>query len=270
MNAQTIEDVRAPGRSAWDDSSQSNMHPISRPTLAPKRDGLASRSFVGLLLTQFLGVFNDNMFRWFAVPLGKEVIDSATALSLGAICFFLPYPLLATPAGYLADRFSKRSVIVGCKAAEVVLMLLGVVAALTGSVTFLFIVVGLMGAQSALFSPSRYGAIAEIVHPERLAKGNGWMGMTMIVSSAMGCVAGNELYAGLRHAIPKDVVVISHLGFALILPAAIALLSVAALGLAASLMIRPLAAADPSRRYPKNAVAETVNNLRLITGSRAL
>jgi acyl-[acyl-carrier-protein]-phospholipid O-acyltransferase/long-chain-fatty-acid--[acyl-carrier-protein] ligase len=271
MSTQTVESVRSPGHRNPDDSSPANMHSTKRPTLAAKRDdGLSSRSFIALLLTQFFGVFNDNMFRWLAVPLGKEVIDPTLALSLGAICFFLPYLPLASPAGYLADRFSKRSVIVWCKVAEVLLMLLGIIAVLSGNVTFLFVVVGLMGAQSALFSPSRYGAIAEIVHPERLAKGNGWMGMIMIVSSAMGCVAGNELYAGLRHAIPKDVVVISHLGFALILPAAIALLSVAALGLAASLMIRPLAAADPSRRYPKNAVAETVNNLRLITGSRAL
>ena len=119
------------------------------------------------------------MFRWFAVPLGKAGDRSRPILpysSLGAICFFLPYPLLATPAGYLADRFSKRSVIVGCKAAEVVLMLLGVTAVLTGSVTFLFVVVLLMGAQSALFSPSRYGAIAEILPPRKAQQGEtaGW------------------------------------------------------------------------------------------------
>jgi len=55
-------------------------------------------------------------------------------------------------------------------------MLLGVAAVLTGSVTLLFVVVGLMGAQSALFSPSRYGAIAEILPPNKLTKGNGLMG----------------------------------------------------------------------------------------------
>ncbi len=194
MNAQTVESVRGSDRRTVSVSDQSNMHLISRPSPSPTRDALSSRSFLGLLLTQFLGVFNDNMFRWFAVPLGKEVIDPALALSLGAVCFFLPYPLLATPAGYLADHFSKRSVIVWCKVAEVVLMLLGLFAILTGSITFLFVVVGLMGAQSALFSPSRYGAIAEIVHPEKLAKGNGLMGMVMIISSALGCVAGNSLY----------------------------------------------------------------------------
>ena len=118
-----------------------------------RRGGLASPSFIGLLLTQFLGTLNDNMFRWFAVPLGKEVIDPALALSLGLFCFTLPYPLLATPAGYLADRFSKRTVIVGCKIAEVVLMILGVLAVLVGSIHLLFVVVVLMGARPRSFRP---------------------------------------------------------------------------------------------------------------------
>src|ERR1700685_3898678 len=197
----------------------------------PKRHGLSSRSFLGLLLTQFLGVLNDNMFRWFAVPLGKEVMGPATALALGAICFFVPYPLLAMPAGFLADRYSKRTVIVGCKAAEVALMLLGIAAVLTGSVTFLFVVVALMGAQSALFSPSRYGAIAEILPQDKLAKGNGWMGMVMIVSSALGCVFGNELYSGAREVIASGTILGSHPGLSPILPAAFAFVLTAVLGL---------------------------------------
>jgi acyl-[acyl-carrier-protein]-phospholipid O-acyltransferase/long-chain-fatty-acid--[acyl-carrier-protein] ligase len=76
----------------------------------PAQQKLLSRSFVGLLLTQFLGAMNDNMFRWLAVPVGKLVLGEAgeaKALSLGLICFTLPYLLLAAPAGFLADRFSK-------------------------------------------------------------------------------------------------------------------------------------------------------------------
>lgn len=270
MDAQTVESVRARRGPAAAVSSQSTMNANSRPPLNRGRDGLSSRSFVGLLLTQFLGVFNDNMFRWFAVPLGKEVMDPALALSLGAICFFLPYPLLATPAGFLADRFSKRTVIVGCKAAEVILMLLGVAAVLTGSVAFLFAVVALMGAQSALFSPSRYGAIAEIVPPDKLAKANGWMGMVMIVSSAMGCLAGNALFAHTRSVSPATVILATSPGLFAILPAAAAFLGIAMLGLCASLMIGRLRPADPSRIFPKNAITDTVHSLRLVTGSRAL
>jgi len=43
--------------------------------LEQTRDGLASRSYLGLWLTQFLGALNDNAFRWLAVPVGKMVMD---------------------------------------------------------------------------------------------------------------------------------------------------------------------------------------------------
>ena len=77
--------------------------------------------------------------------------------------------LLAAPAGYLADRFSKRDVIVGCKVAEIAIMVLGVAVILSGDVRLMGVVLFLMGAQSAIFSPSKLGSIPEIVRPERIA-----------------------------------------------------------------------------------------------------
>ena len=58
------------------------------------------------------------------------------ALSVGLACFVLPYILLAAPAGYLADRFSKRTVIVACKVAEMVVMALGVAAILYAATSY--------------------------------------------------------------------------------------------------------------------------------------
>ena len=40
------------------------------------RGGLLSRSFLGLLCTQFLGAINDNMFRWLVVPIGKDLVGA--------------------------------------------------------------------------------------------------------------------------------------------------------------------------------------------------
>ncbi|MEQ9067576.1 MAG: hypothetical protein RLO18_12670, partial [Gimesia chilikensis] len=77
-----------------------------------RKGTLNSPSFLALLGTQFLGAMNDNMFRWFIIPIGKPAIGDAEALSLGLACFTLPYLLLASVAGYLADRFSKRTVII--------------------------------------------------------------------------------------------------------------------------------------------------------------
>jgi acyl-[acyl-carrier-protein]-phospholipid O-acyltransferase / long-chain-fatty-acid--[acyl-carrier-protein] ligase len=234
-------------------------------------DGLSSRSFVALLLTQFLGTVNDNMFRWFVIPLGKEVmLNPAQALALGAICFFLPYLVLAPFAGFLADRFSKRSVIVGCKVAELVLMLLGILCVFFGSATSLFIIVTLTGAQAALFSPAKYGSIAEIVSSDRLTKGNGWMGMVTIVATAVGVIGGNGLYATLRSQIPSGAVLSAHIRFDDVALPTGAFLGVAALGLIASLMIRRLPVANTRRQFPWNPVADTVQSLSMLKRDRAL
>jgi len=82
------------------------MSDFERGNPGDLRAGLASRSFWGLLATQFLGALNDNMFRWLVVPIGKTMVGrehAAVALSAGLACFVLPYILLAAPAGYLAE-----------------------------------------------------------------------------------------------------------------------------------------------------------------------
>ncbi len=228
------------------------------------RGKLLTRSFVGLLLTQFLSAFNDNMFRWLAVPFAKPVLGDAQALSLGLFCFTLPYILLAAPAGYLADRFSKRTVIVACKVAEIVLMFLGVTAIISGSLTSLFVIVFLMGGHSALFSPSKFGSIPELVPGDRISHANGWMGLTTVIASAGGTVAGNLLAATIPNA-TTDGVTLSALT-----PAAASLLGVAIVGLLTSLIIEHLPAADPNRAMPPNPVVETWHSLRLLTANRAL
>lgn len=233
---------------------------IASPTAAA--DGkLASRSFTGLLATQFLGAMNDNMFRWIAVPIAKDELGAANALSLGLACFTLPYLLLASPAGYLADRFSKRAVIIGCKIAEIVLMALGVAAILIGNVYALFGVVALMGAQSALFGPSKFGAIPEILPTRQLSKGNGFMGMATVISSAIGVIAGNWLYSLKQPSL-------SHPGtFSDVAPIALALVGVAIVGWLTSHLIERLPAADATRSVPPNPVAETWRQLRLLSSN---
>ncbi|RIK77286.1 MAG: MFS transporter, partial [Planctomycetota bacterium] len=87
------------------------------------------------MATQFFGALNDNMFRWLVVPLAKQQLAggddaqaAALALSVGLACFVVPYLVFAAVAGYLADRYSKRKVIVACKVAEIVMMSAGVIA----------------------------------------------------------------------------------------------------------------------------------------------
>ena len=84
------------------------------PTRRRTRRPGASRGFLCLLATQTLGTLNDNMFRWLAVPVGTHMLGGTeqagiAALSWGIFWFTLPYLLLPAHAGWLADRFCKRT-----------------------------------------------------------------------------------------------------------------------------------------------------------------
>jgi acyl-[acyl-carrier-protein]-phospholipid O-acyltransferase / long-chain-fatty-acid--[acyl-carrier-protein] ligase len=236
----------------------------SSPLANSRGPRLDSPGFLGLLVTQFLGAFNDNMFRWLAVPLAKSVVGDSLALALGLACFTLPYLLLAAHAGYLADRFSKRSVIVGCKVAEIAIMALGLWAIARGDATFLFVVVALMGAQSALFGPAKMGAIPEMISADRLSQANGVMALTTVVAAALGFIAGNYLYG-----MTADPQLGLH-GALTLGPATAALLGVAAAGWAASLYVQRLPAADATRLFPVNPLGETWHGLKLLGSDKPL
>ncbi|MGE3317308.1 MAG: acyl-[ACP]--phospholipid O-acyltransferase, partial [Planctomycetaceae bacterium] len=223
-----------------------------------------SRSFLALLATQFQGAMTDNLFRWLAVPIAKPILGDAKALSLGLMSFTLPYLLLAAPAGFLADRFSKRQVIIGCKIAEIVLMLLGIIAIISGSLYLMFSIVFLMGCHSALFSPSKFGSIPEQVPGDKISHANGWMGLITVLSSAVGTVAGNWLYT----MVPFDAD--GRTTFTALLPASAALVGVAVAGWLVSLMITKLPAADAARPLPPNPITETWRNLRLLSANVVL
>ena len=223
---------------------------------------------MGLLITQFLGALNDNMFRWLVVPIGKEIVGEDTVggvLAAGLACFVVPYLALAAPAGYLADRFSKRTVIIGCKVAEVVIMVLGMATILLGKIDemyalyLMFAVVALMGSQSSLFGPSKFGSIPEIVRPNLISKANGLIGMTTVLAIVVGTIAGNLLY-----------VLTEPQGQGMWGISAAALIGVALLGLAASLLIAPLRSANPRRTFPFNAPRQTIRDLALLGSSRPL
>lgn len=222
---------------------------------------LRDPSFIGLLLTQLLTATNDNVFRWLVIGIGKDYYpDNVSAvLTAGSACFLLPYLLLAAPAGYLADRFSKRQVIVSCKVAEVVIMSLGIGAILLGAPILLFVVVALMGAQSALFSPSKLGSIPEMLKPEKISAANGVIGLTTVISTVVGTVVGLVL---------SDVT--GDKGQAGWWISAIVLIGIAIVGWLFSLLIARLPAADPTRRVPWDAPQQTFRDLKVLAADRAI
>jgi len=135
-------------------------------------------SFTYLNITQFLGALNDNIYKlliaFFLIQqLGAEssyIIFSST----GAV-FVLPFLLFSSNSGTLADRFSKRNIIVFTKILELLVMSIGLMAFAFESVAFSYVTLFLMATQSAIFGPSKYGIMPEIVKTEKIARANGLM-----------------------------------------------------------------------------------------------
>src|SRR2546423_13355381 len=84
-------------------------------------DNLRSRTFLGLLIAQFLAAFNDQAIHASAMffAINQQALSEAQAISLMPILFYAPWALFCTLAGFLADRYSKRSALVFWKVAEI-------------------------------------------------------------------------------------------------------------------------------------------------------
>lgn len=135
-------------------------------------------SFTYLNLTQFTGALNDNIFKLLIVYqfIDIEGIEQKYNIlaSTGAI-FVLPFLLFSTSSGMLADRFSKRNIIIYTKILEVGIMLLGVFAFYFKSKYGSYAILFLLATQSAIFGPSKYGILPEIVSSDKITKANGLM-----------------------------------------------------------------------------------------------
>lgn len=163
----------------------------------------ARRPLAGLLVAQFLGAFNDNAFKILAVLLGMAAAGVAAgeagaqwASTQAFVLFTLPLMLFSVPAMVLGDRVGKRDLIVWTKAAEVALMAAGTVALLLwpGGWQVLLVLAG-MGAQSALFSPGKYGILPEILPHDRLSRGNALLETCSFVAIVLGTLAGGRLFS---------------------------------------------------------------------------
>ena len=209
--------------------------------------------FQGLLWTNWLTAINDNIFRWFVIGVGKTFVAPqyyGQILMFGTVCFVLPYILFASPAGWLADRFSKRQVIISCKVAEIIIMALGVVALLCQSLFLLMSAVFLMGAQSALFAPSKVGTIPELLGENEISKGNGIFNLATLSAVVIGMGVGGKL-ADLAGEFGQENVWLT----------ALVLIGIATLGTAVSLLIQRLPAARPSAKFPVNFAGENVADI---------
>ena len=248
------------------------------------RTSTAANGFWPLLALRVLTVLNDNVIRWLAIGLGKKAVAGpqvALVLTVGTAGFVLPFVLLAWLAGFLADRYPKRSVIVWCKFAEILIAAAaaaavawgvrsgGIFAGLPGGLWLLLGSVVLIGCQAALLSPSVIGTIPECVPAARLSPANGLFAMATLAATLVGMAGGNWLADGT--VVPgSDGLLHSSPLWLHALPAAIVLVGLAIAGWIAALLLVPRPAADPTSPPPWNAMARTWSDLVELFASREL
>ncbi|MHC4573577.1 MAG: acyl-[ACP]--phospholipid O-acyltransferase [Planctomycetota bacterium] len=151
------------------------------------------RSFGWFNATQFLGVLNDNIFRLLVVLFlihlkGREQATNVNVIT--AAIFVVPFLLFSAFAGKLADRYSKRDIIVAAKVAEVTVMVTGCMMFTLNSAVAIYAVLFLMAAQSAFFGPSKYGIVPELVRTEQLSRANALLKALTYSAIVIGAASG--------------------------------------------------------------------------------
>jgi len=217
--------------------------------------------FRPFFITQFLGAFNDNIFKnalmlllaFSAVENASEA-DTSILLNIAAGLFVLPFFLFSATAGQLADKYEKSAIIRKVKLLEIVVMALGSYALFVQNTTLLLFVLFLMGTQSAFFGPVKYAIIPQHLKPEELVGGNAQVEMGTFVAILLGTIGGG-LVAGLDQA----AVVVS-----------VAVISVAILGYFFSRKIPEAAAADPELKIQWNPYRSTRQLLKMANDNYAV
>jgi MFS family permease len=231
----------------------------------PKADTLLNRTFIGLLIAQFLAAFNDQAIHASAMffAINTKTMTESTAISLMPILFFAPWAIFPTLAGYYADKYSKRTTLVFWKFAEIGITSLALIGFIIGSeigmpnfgAGIVLSTVFLMGLHSTFFVPAKYGAMPEILSDDLLSRGNGILESLSFLATILGTVCGGLL----SYYFQTDEYVIG-----------IFLTILAIVGAVASLMIRRMPPANAGRPFPRYVYRPLIETLREIIRSRPL
>jgi MFS family permease len=120
-------------------------------------------------------------------------VDVALLGAIASGLFILPFAVVSPTAGQIADRVDKAAMMRWVKAWEIVVMLLAVIGYYTQNIYFLYFVLLLMGAQSAVFAPIKYGVLPQYLHRDELLGGNGLVQAFTFLAILFGSILGNEL-----------------------------------------------------------------------------
>jgi acyl-[acyl-carrier-protein]-phospholipid O-acyltransferase / long-chain-fatty-acid--[acyl-carrier-protein] ligase len=233
-------------------SSESRARPPTQP------HGLSG--FWALIAVQFQGAFSDNALKWLVSFL---VLDSALSKERRDLWFVLVVPLLfavpfllfSIPGGYFADKYSKRSVTLWTKLFELGVMALATYALASNRLDIAGLALFLACTQGAIFGPTKYGLLPELLPVSKLSWGNGIIELGTLLAAISAALAGGFLAQNFHG---RQI----WSGFIF--------LALTVLGLLASMGISKVPAADPTRRFDWNVPAEFSHEIRRMRSDSTL
>jgi acyl-[acyl-carrier-protein]-phospholipid O-acyltransferase / long-chain-fatty-acid--[acyl-carrier-protein] ligase len=217
------------------------------------------RGFWSLIATQFQGAFNENALKFLIIylvlALEKDKAQRDQLEFLVGVLFAAPFILFSLGGGYLADRFSKRSVTLWTKVFEIGVMLLAVPSLAGPNFPLALAAIFLVCTQGAIFGPSKYGLLPELLPAEKLSWGNGVLELGTFLGIIAGSVCGALLADGFKgHQIYSGALLF---GFTVV-------------GLLCSLGISRVPAADPAKKFNALSLIDVWSPMKLIRGDRVL
>ena len=206
---------------------------------------LKTRRFLPFFFTQFLGAFNDNVFRQALILViatgAVTTLDINTQNNIALAMFILPFFLFSALAGQVADKYDKARLLRYIKFAEICIMVLAAVGLFFNAVWFLMGVLFCMGLQSTFFGPIKYSIMPQNLTGEELVAGNALVQSGTFLAILLGSIAG----------------VVLKMDWAAAWVASAAVLTLAGLGWLAAWFIPPSPPADQGLRIRWNIVRET-------------
>jgi acyl-[acyl-carrier-protein]-phospholipid O-acyltransferase/long-chain-fatty-acid--[acyl-carrier-protein] ligase len=215
--------------------------------------------FWSLIVTQFQNAFNDNAIKFLviyiivAMSFPKDTRENLI-LVVGAL-FALPFIFFSMVGGNLADRYSKRSVVIGTKFMEIGVMAVAVAGLAMQNLVIECAAVFLISSQSALFGPSKYGLLPELVPERKLSWANGIIELGTFLGSISAVMAAGFLAERYRN---REGI------------AGVILLGCTLIGLATSFGISRVPAADPSKKIRWNPIGDLGTQMETILADRTL
>jgi MFS family permease len=221
---------------------------------------LETRRFAPFFWTQFLGAFNDNLFKNALVVLLTfqtvqwTTLDPVLLANLAAGLFILPFFLFSATAGQLADKYDKATLSRLTKLLEIAIMGVAIAGFWLHSLSVLMGALCLLGLQSALFGPVKYAILPQHLHTDELVGGNALVEAGTFVAILVGTLAGGVLAGAITQ--PMWI--------------AIGGLLVAVAGYVASRGIPSAPAPAPDLAVNLNPLTETWRNIRFAKENRVV